>query len=75
VGILGVIITAILRTFNEDIEYTLTAAEVQKIEESRKKNTPAKAPQDGEDMGLWEFVKTVVSWALGIIRNRRRTDG
>jgi len=75
VGILGVIITVILRTFNEDIEYTLTAAEVQKIEESRKKHVPAKAPQDGEDMGLWEFVKTVVSWALGIIRNRRRTDG
>ncbi len=75
VGILGIIITAILRTFNEDTEYVLTAAEVEKIEEARKKNTPSKPREDGEDMGLWEFIKLVVTWALGLIRKRSHANG
>ncbi|HSX32602.1 MAG TPA: cbb3-type cytochrome c oxidase subunit I [Candidatus Saccharimonadales bacterium] len=71
VGIVGIIIVAIRRTFNEDNEYTLTAAEVQKIEEDRIKATAKHPPTDGEDMGLWEFIKIVIAWALDIMRNKR----
>jgi cytochrome o ubiquinol oxidase subunit 1 len=72
-GILGIILTLIIRTFNDDTEYTLTAAEVQKIEETRKKQDRSKAAEveDGEDMTLWEFIRLVVAWGLDVIRNRR----
>jgi cytochrome o ubiquinol oxidase subunit I len=71
-GILGVIMSLIIRTFNEDTEYTVSAAEVQKIEESRKKHTaPSKSQPPSEDMSLWEFITTVIAWALDVIRNKR----
>jgi cytochrome o ubiquinol oxidase subunit 1 len=70
VGLLGVIVIVIARTFNEDTEYTLTAAEVEKIEESRQK-TVAPGSTDGEDMGLWEFIKVVLAWAWDVVRNKR----
>jgi len=71
-GIVGVILCLIIRTFNEDTEYTITAAEVEKLEERRqKKHAAAKPPEDAEDMGLWEFIKIVVTWALDVIRNKR----
>ncbi len=72
VGLLGVIVCFIARTFNDDIEYTLPAAEIEKIEQSRqKKRAPAKHSADDEDMSLWEFVRTVITWALDVARNRR----
>lgn len=77
VGIVGIIVVFIMRTFSEDIEYTLTAAEVQKIEEDGKKRAPAKVleSEEGEEMGLWEFIKTVISWALGLVRRKGRANG
>jgi cytochrome o ubiquinol oxidase subunit 1 len=77
-GLLGVIMALIIRTFNDDTEYTITAAEVEKIETARQKQVAAAAKdqQDGEDMSLWEFVSWVITWGLDIIRNRRwRTRG
>src|SRR5439155_1126580 len=37
VSILGVIVFTVARTFNDDIEYILTAAEVEKLEDTRAK--------------------------------------
>ena len=74
-GILGVIVCSIARTFNDNIEYTLTAAEVKKIEESRKKHIPPKDLIEGEDMGLGEFIVVAVTWAFRLIRPKRRAHG
>jgi cytochrome o ubiquinol oxidase subunit 1 len=74
VSILGIIICSITRTFNEDVEYTVPAAEVEKLEQTRikKLSTSTDKPHSMEDdMGLWEFVKVVLSWAWDIIRNKR----
>lgn len=74
-SILAVILCVIARTFNEDTEYTLTAAKVEEIEHLReKKLRAAHAHRDGDadhDMGLGEFVNFVVKWAYAFIRNKK----
>jgi cytochrome o ubiquinol oxidase subunit I len=75
VSLLGVIVCTIARTFNEDTEYTITAAEVEKLENDRLKKAQdvpvAKRADSGQDMGLWEFVTIVATWAWDIVRNKR----
>lgn len=77
VSIIGVIFCVIRRTFNEDTEYTLTAAEVQKLEEERaRKDLAAKKDTesydgDDEDMGLREFIRVVLTWGWGLVKNLR----
>jgi cytochrome o ubiquinol oxidase subunit I len=70
VGIVGAIVCLIVRTFNEDSEYTLPAAEVEKIEASRHNSALAKRPEEAEDMGLWKFIKIVLTFGLDIFRKR-----
>jgi len=70
VGIIGIIVTVIVRTFNEDIEYTIPAAQIKKFEANRVKNLPAKPAEEGEDMGLREFIRIVVTWGVGVVRYR-----
>lgn len=75
VSLLAIIICVVLRTFNENSEYTLTAAEVQKLEEDRLAKAPvarpAKADAADEDMSVWSLVKVVVMWAWDVVRNKR----
>jgi cytochrome o ubiquinol oxidase subunit 1 len=75
VSMLGIIVCVVRRTFNEDTEYTITAAEVERLEDARiQKLQAASGGKDedmGEDMGLVEFVKVVIRWALDIVRNKR----
>ncbi|HSX46792.1 MAG TPA: cbb3-type cytochrome c oxidase subunit I, partial [Patescibacteria group bacterium] len=76
VSMIGVIVCVVLRTFKEDIEHTLTAAEVQKLESERAQKEKARAiladqASDEEEMGLMEFVTIVVTWAWGIIKGKR----
>ena len=75
VSIIGIIVCVIARTFNEHTEYTLTAAEVQKLDEARMKKMQVEGARgdagSGEDMGLWKFVKIVLAGVVDIIRNRR----
>ena len=75
VSLLGIIICTILRTFNDDIEYTITADEIEKLEEAQeKKNHSAHAGRDSDNkdyMGLWEFITTVVAWTWDIVRNKK----
>lgn len=76
-SLIGVIIVFIVRGFNEESEYTLTAAEVQKLEEARIKKSQALDQDNGgyketdEDMSLWELVKFVLAFGLDVIRNKR----
>ena len=76
VGILGMIVCVIMRTFNEDTEYTIAAAEVEKLEEARIKKALAKRQgkdvyEGDEEMGLLTFIKIVLAWALDIVKNKR----
>jgi len=69
VGIIGAIVCVIIRTFDEHVEYTITADEVEKIESKmRKKNLAADG--QGEEMGLWDFVKIVITFIADIFRKK-----
>jgi hypothetical protein len=61
--------------FDEHTEYILPAAEVAKIEAERKKKIrdmrESQNPTE-EDMGLIEFIKTIIAWALGLVRGTKR---
>ncbi len=75
VSLIGIIACVIARTFNENSEYTIPAAEVKRIEEERaerNKRDAAHAHKDHtEDMGLTEFIKFVIRWALEVIRKKQ----
>ncbi|MCA9323952.1 cbb3-type cytochrome c oxidase subunit I [Candidatus Saccharibacteria bacterium] len=74
VSILGIIVTFIVRAFDENTEYTIPAAKVKKMEEARAKKEkagPAIENNDyDEDMGLWELIKVILGFILGLLRNR-----
>lgn len=73
-SILAIIVCVVLRTFNEHTEYTITAEEIEKLENERakKKTHHAHINSDkSEDMGLKMFIKIVVTWAWDVVRNRR----
>lgn len=65
----------IVRGFNEESEYTLTAKEVQDLEEARTKTHLARTKlandDDTEDMGLIDFIKIVIAFVKDIIVNKR----
>jgi len=81
VSLIGIIVIAVARTFNDKLEYTLTADEVKKMEAEREKKLEAEQkPQtplshlnikDEEDMGLIEFIKIVIRFGLDVIKNKR----
>ena len=74
-GLLGVIVCVIVRTFNDDLEYTLTAEEVERLENIRMKKVQHQLADmhadDSEDMGLREFVSVVLRWAWSVLRGKR----
>jgi len=75
VSLIAIIVCIVLRTFNDDTEYTLTAAEVQKLEEARQAKAPKPQPASADDadedeMGIWDLIKIVVAWAWGVVRRR-----
>lgn len=79
VSIVAIIVCVVIRTFNDDTEYAITAAEIEKYEAARHKKDAAAAARSAkaaraepdEDMGLWEFVKLVTKWALDVLKNKR----
>lgn len=74
VGIIGALVVMVMRLFDEHTEYTITAEEVEKMEEvqARKNRAIEKTRNpDEEDMGIIEFVKIVLAWAFGLIRRKR----
>lgn len=75
-SIIGVIIVAIVRTFNEDTEYILTAAEVKKLDQAYKKQATTEAKEtentpDEEDMSLTKLIQVVFNWAKGLLRGKK----
>jgi cytochrome o ubiquinol oxidase subunit 1 len=80
VSIIGIIVVAVVRTFNDKLEYTLTAADVRRLEAERKERDQAerrpKTPLSSlhindEEMGLIDFAKAVLAFGRGVIRNKR----
>lgn len=74
VSVIGIIVVFVQKTFNENSEYVLTAAEVKKLEdEIKKKNSVATKTDDNndEDMSLWELIKFILVFVQGIIRNKK----
>ncbi len=75
VSIIGAIVVLVMRMFDEHTEYTIPAQEVKKMEEdrmARDKAIESKRDPDEEDMGLIEFIQTVLRWALGLVRRNKR---
>lgn len=73
-SIIGIIVSFIVRTFDENVEYTLTAEEVRKHEAARKKQEQAekhKLKDDSEDIGLIELIKYISKFAIDFIRHRK----
>lgn len=74
VSIVAIIIVLIARAFNDDSEYTIPAAVVEKMEEhqaERARTVRSTQRDDEEDMGLIEFIRILITWAWGIVRRKR----
>jgi len=73
VSIVGIIICLVARTFNENTEYVIPAHEVEKMAATQADNIRAlnSTKDDEDDMGLMEFVRTVLSWAWGLVKGKR----
>jgi cytochrome o ubiquinol oxidase subunit 1 len=69
----AVVVSIIIRAFNEDSEYTLKAAEVKAMDEKRLAHVPKAPPgtDDDEEMGIWDLVRYLFVWALDVLKNRR----
>ncbi|MCA9333189.1 cbb3-type cytochrome c oxidase subunit I [Candidatus Saccharibacteria bacterium] len=75
-SIFGIIIVSIVRTFNEHTEYTLTAVEVQEIEEARHKkqikiSEKVSEFRDDYEMGVWDLIVYLYRFFLSFIRTKR----
>ena len=75
VAIIGIIIVFIRRAFDDESEYVLPAAEVQKLEAARlaklQSHLKAQPLADEEDMSVIDFVKYVLTFGLDIIRTKK----
>lgn len=74
VSIIGIVIVFVIRGFNDDSEYTLTAAEIQKLDEARMKKERtdhSKNVDDEEDMSIWEFIKIVLLYFKDVIKKKK----
>lgn len=71
VSIVCVIVCVIIRTFDEDQEYTFPAKEVERLEIARKKELAHQKWKNTsineEEMGLIQFIKIAFVWALGLV--------
>lgn len=80
VSVIGIVVVFIVRGFNENSEYTITAAEVRQLEEARIKKASAvdhkRKGNTDEDMSIWELIKFVFAFGLGLLRKKkvRRTS-
>jgi cytochrome o ubiquinol oxidase subunit 1 len=71
----GIIVTLVIRGYDEHTEYILSAAEIKQLEAGRAaKERAAGAVTDNEaveDLGLRELIRTVLIFTVGFIRNKR----
>lgn len=75
VGIVGIVVCIIIRTFDEHTEYVLSKEEVERLESARlekDKQEHINIDTDAsEDMGVIEFVRVVLRWAWKTVRSLR----
>lgn len=73
VAFVGIIVCTIKQTYKEKTEYTLSAAQVEKLEEAELAKQPSehKAQDPSEDMGLREFIGSLFRWGLSFVRQKR----
>lgn len=73
-SIIGIIVVFVVRGFDEHTEYTLTAAEVQTLEEQRISKTLASKPSshidNDDDMSIWEFITVIYRFILRVLKRR-----
>lgn len=74
VSLIGILIVFIVRGFDENPEYTITAEEVRQHEEARHKKMKAvehrRSNEADEDMSIWELIKVIVTFGLGLVRKK-----
>lgn len=76
-SVVGIIVTFIIRGFNDEPEYVLTAAEVQHMEETRAKHAPKQHSRfydTDEDMGTIELITYLYNFAKKFIQKRRHAS-
>jgi len=76
VSLVGILVVFIRRAYNENSEYTLTAAEVRSREATRKEKIAAQrkealAAADEEELSLWGLIKLVLAYGLDVVRKRK----
>jgi cytochrome o ubiquinol oxidase subunit 1 len=74
VAIIGIIVVFVVRTFNDDTEYTLLASEIKKIDETRQKKLQADSTRksyDTEDMGVWNLARIVLTFGRDVLKEKR----
>jgi cytochrome o ubiquinol oxidase subunit I len=73
VSIIAMIILAIIRTFDDELEYILKAEDVKKIELPEQKQTQANVGEfdHSEDMGVWDLVKIISVFARDVITQKK----
>ncbi len=75
VGLVGIIIVFVKRAFNDESEYILTAAEVEKHDKARIKEAEAASKlgvnDSDEEMGTVDLIKVILKFAIDIIKNKR----
>lgn len=75
VGIIGIIVSFVMRGYDEHSEYTLSAEEIEKLEDARASKDQARGPildeEPEDDMGLRELIRVVFEFANDVIRNKR----
>ncbi len=74
VGLIGIVACTIAQTFKENTEYTLSAEKVKQLEHERAEKfahvQKHANPDNNEDIGLRDFVKVTLRWALDFIKTR-----
>jgi cytochrome o ubiquinol oxidase subunit 1 len=76
VSFIGIIVTLVVRGFNEHSEYTVAASDVRKLEEAREEKDravrPLKDNAEDEDLGLLELIRIVLKFVISVIRQGKR---
>jgi cytochrome o ubiquinol oxidase subunit 1 len=76
VSIIGIIVSFVVRAFDDKVEYTLTAEDVRRLETERIKQDEIEAEKkdlvsNEEDIGLWDFVKAVWKFFVDVLRGKK----
>jgi cytochrome o ubiquinol oxidase subunit 1 len=73
-GFVGIIVVFIRKAFDEDSEYTIPAAEVEKHEIERAKKMEKEfepLSTDEKEMGIWDLVSLIIKFFLDVIKEKR----